>query len=314
MAQALNSPIKLIVNPVSGRGRGVKVAAQVCRILNARGIDHNLCYSTTTHEPTALAQAALKEQCPQVVAIGGDGLVHQVANVLVGTDTTLGIIPAGTGNDFARGLGIPLEIDRAVDVLADGVKQAVDVGQANDRYFFSVAVLGLAAAVNRRANQFKHFRINALYTAATVASVFLDHPIKFTVQYDGQTRYCYSWLIAVANTWSSARGMALVPAARPDDGMLDACIVHGMGKWELLYTFPRVFAGRHIYSTGIETLRGRKITISAETPCELFADGEYIGSLPMTLSVAPQALKVTLPRYGEDRKGSRDVVGQSQST
>jgi YegS/Rv2252/BmrU family lipid kinase len=231
-----------------------------------------------------------------VVAIGGDGLVHQVANVLVGTDTTLGIIPAGTGNDFARGLGLLLDIDKAVGVLADGVERRIDVGQANERYFFSVAVLGLAAEVNRRANQFKRFRVSALYTALTVASVFLDHPAKFTVQYDGHTRHCYSWLMAIANTWSSARGMALVPAARPDDGMLDMCLVNGMGKWELLWTFPRVFAGRHIYSTGIETLRAREITISAESPGELFADGEYIGPLPMTLRAIPQALKVMLSR------------------
>jgi YegS/Rv2252/BmrU family lipid kinase len=255
-----------------------------------------LCYSTTPREPTALAIAAIKGQCSLVVAIGGDGLVHQVANVLVGTETALGIIPAGTGNDFARGVGIPLDIDKAVGVIADGVERRVDVGQANQHYFFSVAVLGLAAEVNRRANQCQRFRASALYTALTVASVFLDRPLKFTVQYDGHTRHCYSWLIAIANTWSSARGMALVPSARPDDGMLDACIVNGMGKWELLWTFPRVFVGRHIYSTGIETLRGREITISAESPGEVFADGEYVGPLPMTLRVVPRALKVLLPR------------------
>jgi len=291
--------MKLIVNPVAGRGRGAKVAEQVHRILSARGVAHELCYSATPEEPTSLTQAAVHERCPCVVAIGGDGLVHQVANVLVGADTTLGIIPAGTGNDFARGLRLPIDIESAVQVIVDGVDQQVDVGQANERYFFSIAVLGLAAEVNRRANRFKRFRVNALYTAVTVASVFLDHPIKFTIQYDGQTRHCYSWLIAIGNTWSSARGMALVPAARPDDGMLDACIVNGMGKIELLYTFPRVFAGRHIYSTGIDTLRGREITISAESPCALFADGEYVGPLPMTLRAVPQALRVRMPTTGQ---------------
>ncbi len=304
MTRSLNPPIQLIVNPTSGHGRGTKVAEHVSRMLHTRGVAHELHYSAAPNEPTALAQAAVKDRCQRVVAIGGDGLVHQVANVLVGTDTTLGIVPTGTGNDFARGVGIPLDTDSAVGVIVDGIEQRVDVGQANDRYFFSIAVMGLAAEVNRRANQFKRFRVNALYTAVTIGSVFLDHPIKFTIQYDGQIRQCYSWLIAVANTWSSARGMALVPAARPDDGMLDACIVNGMGKLELLYTFPRVFAGRHIYSTGIETLRGREITISAETPCELFADGECIGSLPMTLRAIPQALKVVLP-YGNDGRKNR---------
>jgi len=296
MIQSPNPPIKLIVNPVSGHGLGLKVAERASRTLHMRGVAHELHYSAAPREPTMLAQTAVKDRCSCVVTIGGDGLVHQVANVLVGTDSTLGIIPAGTGNDFARGLGIPLDTDSAVEVLTRGIERRVDVGQANDRYFFSVAVLGLAAEVNRRANQFKRFRVNALYTAVTIGSVFLDQPLKFTVHYDGRTRQSYSWLIAVANTWSSARGMALVPAARPDDGMLDACIVNGMGKWELLWTFPRVFAGRHIYSTGIETLRGREITISAEAPCELFADGELIGPLPMTLRAIPQALKVVLPR------------------
>ena len=295
MTRSLNPPIRLIVNPVSGHGRGAKVAKRVSGILHAQGVAHELYYSVAPREPTELVQAAVKDRCLRVIAIGGDGLVHQVANVLVGTDTTLGIIPAGTGNDFARGLRIPLETESAVGVIVDGIEQRVDVGQANDRYFFSIAVMGLAAEVNRRANQFKRFRVNALYTVVTIGSVFLDHPIKFTIQYDGQIRQCYSWLIAVGNTWSSARGMALVPAARPDDGMLDACIVNGMGKLELLYTFPRVFAGRHIYSTGIDTLRGREITIHAETPCELFADGEHIGALPMTLRAVPQALKVVLP-------------------
>lgn len=289
----------LIVNPTSGRGRGAQIAEQVSRMLHTRRVTHDVRYSSAPHEPTVLTQAVIKEGCSRIVAIGGDGLVHQIANVLVGTDVTLGIVPAGTGNDFARGLGIPLAIGKAVDVILDGVEQRVDVGKANDRYFFSIAVLGLAAAVNRRANQFKRFRVNALYTAVTVASVFLDRPQQFTIQYDGQIRQCYSWLIAIGNTWSSARGMALVPAARPDDGLLDACIVNGMGKLELLCTFPRVFAGRHIYSTGIDTLRGREITVSAKIPCELFADGEYVGSLPMTFRAVPQALKV---RISDDQR------------
>ncbi len=291
----LPNPVRLIVNPTSGRGRGAKVAEQVCRILTARGVAYDLYLSATPEEPAKLAQAAVQERCPCVVAIGGDGLVHHVANVLVGSETTLGIIPAGTGNDFARGLRLPIEIDHAVGVIVNGVDQYVDVGQANDRYFFSVAVLGLAAEINRRANRFKRLRVNALYTALTIASVFLEHPLRFSLQYDGQRRQCYSWMIAIGNTWSSARGMALVPAARPDDGMLHVCIINGMGKIELLYTFPRVFAGRHIYSTGIDTIRGSEIIVSAESPCDLFADGEYVGPLPLTLRAVPHALRVRMP-------------------
>lgn len=273
----------------------MRVAEQVGRLLHDRGLSHELCLSHSPEEPTELTREAVRNRTQLVVGIGGDGLMHQIANVLVGSETALGIIPAGVGNDFARGLGIPLGIADACAVLTQGTARRVDVGQVNQHYFLSVAVVGLAAQVNRRANRFPRLRVNALYSAVTVASVLLDTPQSFTLQYDGQTRHCYSWLIAVANTWSCARGMALVPAARADDGVLDACIVNGMGKMELLYTFPRVFRGRHIYHTGIETVRGRTMTISADTACELYADGEQIGRLPAVLTAVPQALNVMVP-------------------
>jgi len=287
--------VRLIVNPTSGRGRGARVAEQASRMLHDRGLRHELCLSHSPPDPTELAREAVRNRAHLVIGLGGDGLINQIANELVGSETALGIIPTGVGNDFARGLGIPLGIEEACAVLAQGQTHRIDVGQVNARYFFSVAVMGLAAQVNRRANQCQRLRVSALYSALTVASVLLDTPQSFTLQYDGQTRRCYSWLIAVANTWSCARGMALVPAARADDGVLDACIVNGMGKVELLYTFPRVFRGRHIYHTGIETLRGRTITISADSACELYADGELIGPLPAVLNAIPQALKVVVP-------------------
>ncbi len=288
--------IRLIVNPVSGRGKGAVVAEQVSRLLSHHGLTYDIAYSSFPEEPPELARAAVRDRCALVVSVGGDGLVNQVASELVGSDTVLGIIPTGVGNDFARGLEIPLDVKRACAVIARGGVRRVDVGRVNKRYFFSVAVMGFATEVNRRANQFQRFRINALYTMLTVATVFTDNPSFFTVTYDGHERRCYSWLIAVANTWSCARGMALVPAARPDDGLLDACIVNGMGKLELLYTFPRVFRGRHIYHTGIETLRGREIVVSADRPSEIYADGERIGPLPVVLTAVPQALSVMVPK------------------
>ncbi len=288
--------VRLIVNPTSGKGRGAVVAEQASRTLRERGLANEVVYSRSPSDPAELARAAVRARCPLVVGVGGDGLVSQVASELVGSDTVLGIIPAGVGNDFARGLGIPLDIAQACTVLAQGQARRVDVGQANDRYFFSVAVMGLAAEVNRKANQFRRLRVSALYTFLTVVTVFTDKPLFFTVTYDGQERCCYSWLIAVGNTWSCARGMALVPGARPDDGLLEACIVNGMGKLELLYVFPRVFRGTHIYHTGFETLCGREITVRADGPCEIYADGERIGPLPVVLKAIPQALSVMVPK------------------
>jgi diacylglycerol kinase (ATP) len=291
-------PARLIVNPVSGKGRGVTVAEQARRLLREHGLEPEVVYSRSSSEPTAFARAAVRDGCPLVIGVGGDGLINQVANELVGSDVALGIIPAGVGNDLARGLGIPLDLAGACRVIAQGATRTIDVAQAGERYFFSVAVLGFGAEVNRRANQFRRFRVNAVYTFLTITTMFSYEPLTFTVNYDGYERRCVSWMMAVGNTWSSARGMALVPAARPDDGLLHACIINGMGRWELLYTFPRVFKGRHIYHTGIDTIRGREISVSAEGPCDIYADGEYFGSLPVVLKAVPQALKVMLPKRG----------------
>ena len=290
---------RLIVNPTSGGGRGARIARQAGLELQRRGCPHEVLYSSSPADPGVLARQAVADGCPLVVGVGGDGLIHAVANSLVGTPTTLGIIPAGRGNDIARGLGVPLRLSEACELIAQHHTQPVpriDVGQAHERYFFSVAVLGLASEINRRSNRMSRLRFNAVYSALTVLSVFLSTPQTFTLTCDGYEQRCYSWLIAVGNAWSSAQGMKLVPGARVDDGMLDACVVHGMGKWELLLrAFPRVFSGTHVYLTGIESLRGREMLIRSETPGDIYADGERIGRLPVTLRAIPQALAVIRP-------------------
>ena len=288
--------IRLIVNPTSGRGRGSTVAKQASQLLDRQGATHKVMYSRSPDDPARLARESMRDGAAAVVAVGGDGLVSQVASELVKTDTPLGIIPAGRGNDFARGLGIPLDVASACTTIAQGHQQRIDVGQANGHYFFSIAVMGFAAEINRKANTFTKLRLNALYSLLTVATIFTDEPQPFTVTYEGRTRRCYSWMIAVGNTWSSARGMALVPAARPDDGQLDACIINGMGKFELLLSvFPKVFCGRHLYNTGVDTIRGREMTIESDRPCDLYADGERIGPLPVTLKSISHALNVFVP-------------------
>lgn len=290
------SGVRLIVNPTAGGGAGAARAEQASRELTRLGVEHEVRFSGSPRAPGSLARQAVADGCASVVGVGGDGLISAVANSLVGTDTRLGIIPAGRGNDFARGLGVPLAIPDACRVLANGEDRRVDVGQVGDRYFFSVALIGLAAEINRRSNRLRRVRFNAIYSLLTVVSVFLSSPQRLTLVSDGRERQCYSWLIAVGNTWSSARGMKLVPGARADDGLLDACLVHGMGRWELLLcAFPRVFRGTHVYLTGIETLRGRELRVASDVAADVYADGERIGPLPVTLRAVPRALSVVLP-------------------
>ena len=139
---------RLIVNSTSGGGRGARIARQASLELQRRGCRHEVLYSNSPADPAVLAAQAVGDGCSLVVGVGGDGLVHAVANSLVGTPTTLGIIPAGRGNDIARGLGIPLRLTEACELIAQyGAHAAwpaprIDVGQAHERYFLSVALVG----------------------------------------------------------------------------------------------------------------------------------------------------------------------------
>ena len=152
------------------------MAKQAAQLLAGHGVAHEVCYSSSPHDPARLARESVADGAAAVVGIGGDGLVSQVAAELVETNIPLGIIAAGRGNDFARGLGIPLDIAAACATIATAQQRRIDVGQANGRYFFSVAVMGFAAEINRKANALTRLRVNAVYPLLTVAAIFSDQP------------------------------------------------------------------------------------------------------------------------------------------
>ena len=285
----------VIVNPASRRARHESFCSRLAREIRAQGGGYDIVTSRSAAHAGVLAREAAAQRYDAVVAVGGDGLVNHVARELVGSETALGIVPAGVGNDFARGVGLPLRLTEACRVVASGRVRALDVGSANGRYFFSVAVIGLAAEVNRRANRLRRFHLPKLYMLTTLATVFAYKPRCFTVSGDGHEGSYYGWMIAAGNTWSCAAGMALLPAARPDDALLDVCVIGALGRGQLLLAFPRVFLGSHVYHKGVEMMRVKSLAVSADAPCDLYADGERLGSLPVMLSVVPGALRVITP-------------------
>ncbi len=293
---------RIIVNPTSCGGEGRSIADQASAEFLRLGLRHETVFSGCAEDVSALARSAVSEGRRLVVGIGGDGLLGEIANGLVGTTTALGIIPAGRGNDIARGLNIPLGVADACKLIGANIVQTaerarpVDAGKAGERYFLSVALVGLPAEINRRANQIGRYRFNAIYSLLTAYSVFRTEPREFHLRVDDHVRQCYSWLIAIGNCWSSGRGMKLVPGARPDDGILDACIAYGMGRGELLLqAFPRVFGGRHVYLTGVETVKAKELSIVGKEGADVYADGEFVAQLPVTFRAVPNALRIVCP-------------------
>jgi YegS/Rv2252/BmrU family lipid kinase len=242
----------------------------------------------------ALGQAAATAG-ETAVAFGGDGLVGAVAGALTGGASELGVLPGGRGNDLARVLGIPLDPVAACEVLASGSAQALDLGQAGSRTFIGIASCGFDSVANRIANQTRLVRGNLVYVYGALRALATWKPATFTLELDGTTRIATGYTVAAANSKSYGGGMLLAPDASLQDGLLDVVIVGATPKLRVLRVLPKVFDGGHLDEENVEVVRCRSLHISASRPFTLYADGDPIAELPVTVRVLPKAVHVIVP-------------------
>jgi len=237
-----------------------------------------------------------------VAAMGGDGMTGMVGAALVGTDTALGVIPTGTGNDFARFIGLsrkkPLE---AVRVLADPEIRSIDAvrvtGGGREERFVNVAGAGFDSEVTETANEMTwKVQGTAKYVVAVVRTLRRFTAAQFEVTVDGRSRSLSGMLIAVGNGQSYGGGMKVVPNASLTDGLLEVCVVGGMSKGQFLRAFPKVFRGTHVTHPKVTMLRGARVEISADRGFDVYADGERSVPLPAVFEAMPGALKVAVPK------------------
>lgn len=227
-----------------------------------------------------------------VVVCGGDGAVAAVLPVLAGSGVPLGLLGGGSGNDFARGLGLPVRdpVD-ATRVMAHGAAASLDLGRVGDRWFGTVLAAGFDARVNERMNAMTFPPGRLRYHAALVGELAAFRPIPFVLRVDDRVLEVEAMLVAVGNTASYGGGMRICPAARTDDGLLDVTVVRSISRVKLVRLFPSVYPGRHVLRPEVLTLRGRSVTMSAPGVVA-YADGERVGPLPVEVSVVSGALSV----------------------
>jgi YegS/Rv2252/BmrU family lipid kinase len=295
--------LSLILNPSAGGGRPARELRAVRQQLTNRGLPHHVTSTTSLEHAAELARAALTAgEMP--VAFGGDGLVGAVAGALRGSEAVFGVIPGGRGNDFARNLELPLDSGAACGVIADGVPRIVDLGAAADRTFVGIATCGFDSAANLIANQTRLPLGRYVYIYAGLRALAVWKAAAFSVRVDGAVYSIRGYTVAVANSASHGGGMRLAPNASTNDGLLDVVLIGDLSKTAFLRAMPKVFDGSHVSTREVTVIRGREIEITADRPFTVFADGEPLAELPVTLNVMPSAVRVMAPRSDRTPPGA----------
>ena len=288
--------IALLTNPTAGKGRGSRTAAIALPRLTEAGFDVRQLSGRDGDEALDLARACVADGIESLVVCGGDGMVHLAAQAVAGTETNLGIIPAGTGNDVARYLGIPRnDPQAAADIVVASHVRTIDLAKVGAKYFVTVLASGFDSKVNERANSMHWPRGQMRYNLATLSELRVFEPLPYTLELDGENRSLDAMLVAVGNGPSFGGGLRITHGALIDDGYLDVVIIRPMSRLELVKTYPKLYSGRHVTHPQYEHHRVRSVTIAAPG-IVAYADGERLGSLPVTVDVVPNALRVLAPR------------------
>ncbi|MGV1009118.1 MAG: diacylglycerol/lipid kinase family protein [Dermatophilaceae bacterium] len=292
--------VGVVVNPVSGRGRAGAVATAMSTELSSAG--HTLVElsaATAAGAETQARAAVLAGQVDVLAVVGGDGTVHLGTNACAGTGIPLAIVACGSGNDSARGLGLPRGDPVAMArLISVGTVRTIDAGcratPAGPRYWLGVLGAGFDSVVTERVLRMRRLHGRVRYLAAVARELPTFHGIPYAVEVDGERVETDAMLVAVANGRSFGSGMLVCPDAVLDDGLFDVLILHHVGRAEFVRIFPLVFSGRHVGHPAVEIRRGRQVRLEADG-IQAQADGERFGALPLELHVAPGAVQVVVP-------------------
>ncbi|HEY3492629.1 MAG TPA: YegS/Rv2252/BmrU family lipid kinase, partial [Solirubrobacterales bacterium] len=225
----------------------------------------------------------------------GDGLIGAVGGAMAGSETPLGLIPGGRGNDLARALGIPSDPEAAVDVVLAGNSRRIDVGEANGKRFLGIVSVGFDSECNRLANETNFIRGNLVYAYSMVRTLIGWRSARFTIVTGGERKRLTGYFVDVANNSVYGGGMYIAPDAEIDDGQFDIVAITEVGKLRFLRGLREVLKGAHLDKEEVVTFRASRLELDAGRPFPVYADGDHLTDLPVSLRVLPRCLSIFVP-------------------
>lgn len=293
----MTSEITLFVNPTAGRGRGAHAAQPAASALRDAGFSVRTVLGEDADDALRRAREAVAGGTGALIAVGGDGMMSLALQAVAGTRTPLGVVAVGTGNDFARALGLPIRDPAAAgrlaaEALKGSAVREIDLGLVGDRWFGSVLASGFDSRVNDRGNRMRWAGGRFKYDLAILAELAAFKPIAYRMSLDGgPVRETTATLIAVGNGSTYGGGMRICADAVMDDGLFDVTVVGDCSRTTLLKVFPKVYKGTHLGHPVVTVHRVSSITLEA-VGVTAYADGEPLGALPLTATCVRGAARV----------------------
>jgi diacylglycerol kinase (ATP) len=301
--------VVFVVNPASANGSTRRRWPEIARRAAGLGLIGESLFSERPGHVADLAEQAAGDGARLVVAVGGDGTVHEAVNGLMRAEPDrrpeLATIPRGTGKDFARSFRIPRSVDGALAVARAGATRTVDVGRASftawdgssaESYFANFAGAGISGAVAARANtSSKALGGKASFFWATTAVFLRWENSEYEVAIDGERRAGRMLEVIAAIGDQLAGGMRLTPEADPADGLFDVVLIGDATKVDFVRTLPKIYRGTYLPHRRAEVVRGRRVEIHTALPLPIALDGEQPGTTPAAFEIVPKALRLRVP-------------------
>jgi YegS/Rv2252/BmrU family lipid kinase len=321
----MEAPICLVVNPSAGGGKAGRALPEVLPALEGYGFTVRSELTRDLGHARELARgAALGGET--VVCLSGDGMVGAVADALRDLpDALLGILPGGRGNDFARVLGISADPVQACATIAQGFSRRVDLGEVGGEAFVGIASVGFDSEANRIANEAPAWLGGMVYAYGALRALLSWKPARFEIELTPadtpddvgrasdppvERHTFWGYTVGACNSKTYGGGMRAAPGALLDDGLLDVMVLESVSKVRFVgRILPKVFSGRHVEEPSVRVFRAREVSISADRPFTMYADGDPIAELPATVRAVQGAVRVLVPAEGSGSDAFRGDSG-----
>jgi len=264
-----------IINPTAGKGTARNSSIYLKKILDEKSMDFDIIYSERIGHTKEICSKSHKIY-DLIVIFGGDGTINEAVNGLFGSKTPLGIIPNGTGNDFARSVNIPLKLNDAINNIINGKRKTIDIGLINGQYFINVVGIGFDGFVNIESKKIKFLRGKAVFIAAVLKTLNKWKAVPVRIIMDDKEFLSNSYLICIANGWSVGGGLSMTPNAKVDDGYFDICHLKEISPMKIIFNFPKLTNGKIEEIEEAKIYKSKKIIIKSEYSLPIHVDGEII--------------------------------------